>query len=136
MCRYGTIYKSKLFGEPAIVSADAELNRFILQNDGKLFECSYPKSMSGILGEWSMLVVLGDIHRNMRNIAVNFMSYARLKSHFLQDMEKQTLFVLSSWKHNSTFSAQGEAKKVVQLSSLLKTPKLKFYFKKNNFSIF
>ncbi|XP_004509297.1 cholesterol 22-monohydroxylase CYP90B51-like isoform X2 [Cicer arietinum] len=111
IARYGTIYKSKLFGEPAIVSADAELNRFILQNDGKLFECSYPKSMSGILGEWSMLVVLGDIHRNMRNIAVNFMSYARLKSHFLQDMEKQTLFVLSSWKHNSTFSAQGEAKK-------------------------
>jgi len=112
MCRYGTIYKSNLFGGPAIVSADAELNRFILQNDGKLFECSYPKSIGGILGKWSMLVLVGDMHRDMRNISLNFMSYARLKTHFLKDMEKHTLFVLSSWKENCTFSAQDEAKKV------------------------
>ncbi|XP_024627507.1 cytochrome P450 90B1 [Medicago truncatula] len=111
IARYGTIYKSNLFGGPAIVSADAELNRFILQNDGKLFECSYPKSIGGILGKWSMLVLVGDMHREMRNISLNFMSYARLKTHFLKDMEKHTLFVLSSWKENCTFSAQDEAKK-------------------------
>ncbi|WJX89844.1 hypothetical protein P8452_71809 [Trifolium repens] len=111
IARYGTIYKSKLFGGPAIVSADAELNRFILQNDGKLFECSYPKSIGGILGKWSMLVLVGDMHRDMRNISLNFMSYARLKTHFLKDIENHTLLVLSSWKENCTFSAQGEAKK-------------------------
>jgi steroid 22-alpha-hydroxylase len=105
-----------LFGGPAIVSADAELNRFILQNDGKLFECSYPKSIGGILGKWSMLVLVGDMHRDMRNISLNFMSYARLKTHFLKDIENHTLLVLSSWKENCTFSAQGEAKKVVVIN--------------------
>ncbi|KAG8384000.1 hypothetical protein BUALT_Bualt04G0072400 [Buddleja alternifolia] len=109
--RYGKIYKSHLFGEPTIVSADAGLNRFILQNEGKLFECSYPRSIGGILGKWSMLVLVGDMHRDMRVISLNFLSNARLKSHLLREVEKHTLFVLSSWTHNSVICAQDEAKK-------------------------
>ncbi|KAK7307541.1 hypothetical protein VNO77_40708 [Canavalia gladiata] len=111
IARYGKIYKSKLFGEPAIVSADAGLNRFILQNEGKLFECSYPRSIGGILGKWSMLVLVGDMHRDMRVISLNFLSHARLRTHLLKEVEKHTLLVLNSWKENSTFSAQDEAKK-------------------------
>ncbi|KAJ4714423.1 Cytochrome P450 [Melia azedarach] len=109
--RYGKIYKSNLFGEPTIVSADAGLNRYILQNEGKLFECSYPRSIGGILGKWSMLVLVGDMHRDMRIISLNFLSHARLRSHLLREVEKHTLLVLSSWKENSVFSAQDEAKK-------------------------
>ncbi|PSS36470.1 Cytochrome P450 90B1 like [Actinidia chinensis var. chinensis] len=111
IARYGKIYKSHLFGEPTIVSADAGLNKFILQNEGKLFECSYPRSIGGILGKWSMLVLVGDMHRDMRIISLNFLSNARLKTHLLPEVEKQTLLVLSSWKENSTFCAQDEAKK-------------------------
>lgn len=104
-----------MFGEPAIVSADAELNRFILQNEGKLFECSYPRSIGGILGKWSMLVLVGDMHRDMRNISLNFLSLARLKTHLLKEVEKHSLLVLGSWKENCTFSAQDEAKKVTYI---------------------
>ncbi|KAF7809734.1 cytochrome P450 90B1 [Senna tora] len=111
IARYGKIYKSNLFGGPAIVSADAGLNRFILQNEGKLFECSYPRSIGGILGKWSMLVLVGDMHRDMRVISLNFLSHGRLRTHLLKEVEKHTLLVLSSWKQNSTFSAQDEAKK-------------------------
>nr|UOI39556.1 heme-thiolate protein [Betula platyphylla]UVJ47661.1 heme-thiolate protein [Betula platyphylla] len=109
--RYGKIYKSNLFGEPTIVSADAGLNRFILQNEGRLFECSYPRSIGGILGKWSMLVLVGDMHRDMRSISLNFLSHARLRTHLLREVEKHTLLVLNSWKENCTFSAQDEAKK-------------------------
>ncbi|GMP31760.1 hypothetical protein CsSME_00005838 [Camellia sinensis var. sinensis] len=109
--RFGKIYKSHLFGEPTIVSADAGLNKFILQNEGRLFECSYPRSIGGILGKWSMLVLVGDMHRDMRIISLNFLSNARLKTHLLPEVEKQTLLVLSSWEDNSAFCAQDEAKK-------------------------
>lgn len=109
--RYGKIYKSSLFGEPTIVSADAGLNRFILQNEGRLFECSYPRSIGGILGKWSMLVLVGDMHRDMRTISLNFLSHARLRTHLLREVEKHTLLVLGSWKENFVFSAQDEAKK-------------------------
>ncbi|RWV78275.1 hypothetical protein BHE74_00024853 [Ensete ventricosum] len=109
--RYGKIYRSNLFGEPTIVSADASFNRFILQNEGKLFQCSYPKSIGGILGKWSMLVQVGEMHREMRMIALNFMSNVRLRSHLLPEVERHTLLVLRSWRENSPFSAQEEAKK-------------------------
>ncbi|CAI0442474.1 unnamed protein product [Linum tenue] len=94
-----------------MLSADAELNRFILQNEGKLFECSYSKSIGGILGKWSMLVLVGDMHKNTRIISLNFLSHARLRTHLLKEIHHHTLLVLSSWNHNSTFSAQDEAKK-------------------------
>lgn len=110
--RYGKIYRSNLFGEPTIVSADAGLNRFILQNEGKLFQCSYPKSIGGILGKWSMLVQVGEMHREMRMISLNFMSNVRLRSQLLPEVERHTLLVLRSWRENSPFSAQEEAKKV------------------------
>ncbi|CAI9757841.1 unnamed protein product [Fraxinus pennsylvanica] len=109
--RYGKIYKSHLFGEPTIVSADAGLNRFILQNEGKLFECSYPRSIGGILGKWSMLVLVGDMHRDMRIISLNFLSNARLRTHLLKEVEKHTLLVFDCWIENSIIRAQDEAKK-------------------------
>ncbi|PKA49704.1 Cytochrome P450 90B1 [Apostasia shenzhenica] len=109
--RYGKIYRSNLFGEPTIVSADAGLNRFILQNEGRLFECSYPKSIGGILGKWSMLVLVGEMHHNMRMISLNFMSSLRLRSVLLPEVERHSLMVISSWKEGAVFSAQEEAKK-------------------------
>lgn len=112
MCRYGKIYKSNLFGGPTIVLADAGLNRFILQNDGKLFEISYPKSIRDILGKWSMLVLVGDMHKEMRNISLNFLSNAKLRTHLVKEVERHALLVINSWNNNSTFSALQEAKKV------------------------
>ncbi|XP_059293223.1 cholesterol 22-monohydroxylase CYP90B51 [Lycium ferocissimum] len=109
--KYGKIYKSNLFGEPTIVSADAGLNRYILQNEGRLFECSYPRSIGGILGKWSMLVLVGQMHRDMRMISLNFLSNGRLRNQLLSEVEKHTLLVLGSWKKASVVCAQDEAKK-------------------------
>nr|CAD1837343.1 unnamed protein product [Ananas comosus var. bracteatus] len=108
---YGKIYRSNLFGKPTIVSADAGLNRFVLQNEGRLFECSYPRSIGAILGKWSMLVLVGEMHREMRTIAVNFMSSSRLRALLLPEVERHALLVLSSWREGSPFSAQEEVKK-------------------------
>lgn len=107
-----------MFGEPTIVSADAGLNRYILQNEGRLFECNYPRSIGGILGKWSMLVQVGQMHRDMRMISLNFLSNARLRNQLLNEVEKHTLLVLGSWKQDSVVSAQDEAKKVNKWSYL------------------
>jgi len=119
VARYGKIYRSSLFGERTVVSADAGLNRYILQNEGRLFECSYPRSIGGILGKWSMLVLVGDAHREMRAISLNFLSSVRLRAVLLPEVERHTLLVLRSWCGSAgggggacCFSAQHEAKKV------------------------
>ncbi|XP_057820740.2 cholesterol 22-monohydroxylase CYP90B52 isoform X2 [Cryptomeria japonica] len=110
--RHGKIFRSHLFGHPTVVSADPELNKFILQNEGRLFECSYPSTIGGILGKWSMLVLVGEMHKHMRSIALNFMSNSMLRSRLLDDIEMQTLLTLKSWeKMEQPLSVQSETKK-------------------------
>lgn len=98
--RYGKVFKSHLFCSPTIVSCDQELNYFILQNEERLFQCSYPKPIHGILGKFSMLVVLGESHKKLRNLALMLVNATKSSPDYLIDLEKTTLQIMSSWKDN------------------------------------
>eukprot|EP01018_Ginkgo_biloba_P021823 Gb_04371 [translate_table: standard] len=109
--RFGRVFKSHLFGQPAIVSCDPDLNAYVLQNENRLFECSYPKAIHGILGELSMLVVVGDAHKRLRSLALNLVNTAKSKQDFLIDIETNALLILDSWKHKQTVMFCEEARK-------------------------
>ncbi|CAI9261743.1 unnamed protein product [Lactuca saligna] len=109
--RYGKVFKSHLFFSPTIVSCDQELNYFILQNEDKLFECSYPKPIHGVLGKISMLVVVGDTHKRLRNVALSLVSTTKSKPDFLTHIEKTTLQILDSWKDKKQIIFCQEARK-------------------------
>nr|UHB15507.1 cytochrome P450 [Paris polyphylla] len=112
IAKYGRIFRTNLLAKPTIVSADPDFNRYILQNEGRLFENSCPTSIKEIMGPWSMLALAGDIHREMRSIAVNFMSNVKLRTYFLPDIEQQAIKVLASWENTpEAFSAQEQGKK-------------------------
>lgn len=112
--RYGKVFKSHLFLAPAVVSCDHELNCFILQNEGTLFECSYPKPIHGVLGELSMLVAVGDTHRRLRSAALSLVSITKSKPQFLNDIESAALRVLGSWRaHDGTVLFCEDARKVI-----------------------
>ncbi|XP_020256267.1 cytochrome P450 90B1-like [Asparagus officinalis] len=111
IAKYGRIFRMNLLGRPTIVSADPEFNRFILQSEGRLFENSCPTSIAEIMGRWSMLALAGDIHKEMRSIAVNFMNNVKLRTYFLPDVDAQAVKILDSWKDNTTFSAMEQGKK-------------------------
>lgn len=110
------MFKSHLFLSPTIVSCDEELNYFILQNEGKLFECSYPKPIHGILGKSSMLVAVGDTHKRLRNVAVSLVTITKSKPEFLNDIENTAIRVLRSWKDKPQVIFCKEARKVQSIS--------------------
>ncbi|KAG1348082.1 cytochrome P450 90B1-like [Cocos nucifera] len=110
--KYGKIFKSNLHGAPTIVSADAELNRFILDNDGRLFEPSWPTTLVKILGKKSMIVASGDAHHYLKSLAINFMSIPRLRSDFLGDAEQSILQTFSTWVEHTPFPLKEEAIKM------------------------
>ncbi|KAG5069128.1 hypothetical protein JHK85_001505 [Glycine max] len=64
-----------------------------------------------IARKWSMLVLVGDMHKEMRNISLNFLSNAKLQTHLVKEVERHALLIINSWNNNSTFSALQEAKK-------------------------
>lgn len=106
------MFKSHLFFSPTVVSSDEELNYFILQNEDKLFECSYPKPIHGILGKNSMLVTVGETHKRLRNVALSLVTTTKSKPQFLNDIETTVLDVLGSWKGKKQVIFCDEARKV------------------------
>lgn len=108
--RFGKVFKCHLFGHPTVVSCDSAFNKFILHNEGKLFEASYPSSTCTIFGKWSMLVLGGDLHKQMRSIAMNFMRPDKLKDTFLEDIEKNVILSLKSWPTEGILRAQQACK--------------------------
>ncbi|KAF8703406.1 hypothetical protein HU200_032209 [Digitaria exilis] len=105
--RYGRVFKSHLFCTPTVVSCDQELNHFILQNEERLFQCSYPRPIHGILGKSSMLVVLGEDHKRLRNLALALVTSTKLKPSYLGDIEKIALHVVGAWRNRQ---AEGKVK--------------------------
>ncbi|KAF2308434.1 hypothetical protein GH714_009621 [Hevea brasiliensis] len=118
--RYGKVFKSHLFGSPAIVSCDHEFNMFILQNEGKLFEASYPTAMHGILGKFSLLLVSGDLHKKLRSIAVSFITVSKSSPSFLHCVEKFAMSMMESWKECKEIAFHKEVRKFT-LNLVVKT---------------
>lgn len=110
--RYGKVFKSHLFCTPTIVSCDQELNHFILQNEEKLFQCSYPKPIHGILGKSSMIVVVGDTHKRLRNLALTLVSTTKSRAGYLNDIERIVHRIIDSWKDKKRVLFCEEARKL------------------------
>ncbi|XP_015080831.1 cytochrome P450 724B1-like [Solanum pennellii] len=109
--RYGKVFKSHLFFSPTVVSCDQDLNYFILQNEDKLFQCSYPKPIHGILGKVSLLVAVGDTHKRLRNVSLSLISTIKSKPEFINDVETLALQILQSWKDKHQVRYWEEARK-------------------------
>ncbi|KAK6155241.1 hypothetical protein DH2020_009489 [Rehmannia glutinosa] len=95
---YGSVFKSHLFGNPTIVSCDLELNVFVLQNEEKLFQSSYPKPVHDILGKLSMMLVSGELHKKLRSVAVSFINVSKSRPDFLDYVDKMSVSLIDSWK--------------------------------------
>ncbi|KAK6913043.1 Cytochrome P450 [Dillenia turbinata] len=102
--RYGRVFKSHLFGSPTIVSCDLELNMFILQNEEKLFQGSYPKPIHGVLGKLSMLVVVRELHKKLRSVALSFFTTCKTNPNFITDMDGMLKSMMESWKDCKEFT--------------------------------
>ncbi|KAG0533624.1 hypothetical protein BDA96_04G208600 [Sorghum bicolor] len=96
--RYGAVFKSHLFGAPTVVSCDEELNQLVLQNEERLFQCSYPGSIRGILGASSLLVVTGERHRRIRGVSLAFVASRGMRPAHLADVDRAARAAIASWR--------------------------------------
>ncbi|KAJ7558248.1 hypothetical protein O6H91_04G030500 [Diphasiastrum complanatum] len=99
LCRFGDVFKSHIFGYPTVISMNAEITKFVLQNEGRLFQANYPKSLSEVLGKYNIFSINGKLHKRMRVTALSFMNTGMLKDHLLHDVEEYVKRNLSTWKN-------------------------------------
>ncbi|KAI9156566.1 hypothetical protein LWI28_008701 [Acer negundo] len=108
--KFGPIFTTHVFGEPTVFSADPETNRFIVQNEGKLFECSYPGSISNLLGKHSLLLMKGSLHKRMHSLTTSFANSSIIRDHLLVDIDRLVRLNMDSW--SDRIFLMEEAKKI------------------------
>ncbi|XP_020205637.1 cytochrome P450 90A1 [Cajanus cajan] len=108
--RYGPIFTTHVLGEPTVFSTDPEVNRFVLMNEGKLFECSYPASICNLLGKHSLVLMKGSLHKRMHSLTMSFANSAIIKDHLLLDIDRLIRLNFDSWSHRVLLLE--EAKKI------------------------
>nr|QNS29937.1 cytochrome P450 [Nothapodytes nimmoniana] len=93
---YGKVFRTHILGKPIIVSTDADVNKFVLQNHGSVFVPCYPKSVTELLGKSSILQMNGSLQRRVHALIGGFLRSPQLKSHITHDIEDSVKFSLSS----------------------------------------
>uniref|UniRef100_A0ACD5ZFQ6 Uncharacterized protein n=1 Tax=Avena sativa TaxID=4498 RepID=A0ACD5ZFQ6_AVESA len=100
--RYGPIFRTNLIGEDLIVSLDTELNNLVFQQEEKLFQIWYPKSLMRIMGADCIVATLGSFHKHMRSLVLRLFGPENLRLVLLHDVQRTTQASLLSWlnQHN------------------------------------
>ncbi|XP_073054047.1 abietadienol/abietadienal oxidase [Primulina eburnea] len=110
--RYGKTFSCNVFGKRAVVSADPGFNRFVMQNEGKLFESSYPKSFRDLVGKDGVINAKGEQQRKLHSIASNMMRLDKLKFHFLHDIQMVMKQCLGDLHENQDVFLQDFCRKI------------------------
>lgn len=66
--KYGPIFKTRLLGSPTIFVKDAAANQFVLTQENKNFEVSWPPSTQALLGDLSLALQTGGEHQHRRKL--------------------------------------------------------------------
>ncbi|MFB2898148.1 cytochrome P450 [Aerosakkonemataceae cyanobacterium BLCC-F50] len=100
--KYGSIFKTRIFGADSIVIVGAEANRFVLTNN-QYFAVSLPQSTKILLGPNSLSLQEGSQHQSRRKL----LSYAfqpKALAGYLPEMEKITQEYLQKWQQINTLT--------------------------------
>ncbi|OEL28580.1 Cytochrome P450 90D2 [Dichanthelium oligosanthes] len=104
---YGSVFKSHLWGAPAVVSSDPEVSRAVLQADASAFVPWYPRSLMELMGDSSILVLGGGLQRRVHGLAGAFFKSPHLKARVTADMQRRVGRAMDAWRRNNGGSGGG-----------------------------
>ena len=106
------MFKTHILGTPIIVSTDAEVNKVVLQNHGNTFIPAYPKSITELLGQHSILQINGTLHKRVHSLIGGFLRTPHFKARITKDIENSVKLSLATWNHMQLIYVQDQAQKV------------------------
>lgn len=140
--RYGPLFKTSLAGRPVVVSTDADFNRFILLQEGKLVELWYLDAFAKIMGDDASTGdciktnATGFIHKHLRGLVSNHFGPERLRDNLLAQLHTIADETLISWMDKDCVDAKQGCTSVTSLFNhmllALSTPTVVIYIKKYN----
>lgn len=101
--KYGSIFKTSLFGQPTIVLKGAEANQFVITNEDRYFVSAWPKSTRILLGSLSLTIQTGHEHLQRRKLLAKAFRPRALSS-YIETIETITQQYLKHWEEEKTLT--------------------------------
>ncbi|KAL6633792.1 hypothetical protein ACP70R_026463 [Stipagrostis hirtigluma subsp. patula] len=95
--RYGAIFKTSIVGRPVVVSADPDLNYYVFQQEGKLFQSWYPDTFTEIFGRDNVGSLHGFIYKYLKTLILRLYGQENLRAVLLADADRSCRASLASW---------------------------------------
>ncbi|KAJ3680616.1 hypothetical protein LUZ60_016894 [Juncus effusus] len=105
--KHGKIFTIRFIGWAVIISADPELNKFVVYNQTGLFENNAPSQLLPLLGKNNILFMVGKQHKQMKLQLMDFFKSWDLHATFLEDVQNAASRVLNGLRHeNIVYASQ------------------------------
>ncbi|EOA24028.1 hypothetical protein CARUB_v10017243mg [Capsella rubella] len=88
--RYGSLFKTNIFGSNTVVVTDHDVMYEILKQENKAFMFSLPDGFFKVFGKDKELVDHGKTHKHVKQITLNFLGTEGLKWKLIKDMDRAT----------------------------------------------
>nr|ATG29953.1 CYP720B26 [Taxus chinensis] len=112
--RYGPIFRCSLFGRTrAVVSVDPEFNKYVLQNEGRLFESNALAPFRNLIGKYGLSAVQGELQRKLHATAVNLLKHETLSSDFMEDIQDIFQAGMRKWEEEGDIPIQHKCNQIV-----------------------
>ncbi|KAK9276963.1 hypothetical protein L1049_006502 [Liquidambar formosana] len=117
--RYGSIFRTSLVGRPVIVSTDPDLNYFIFQQEGQLFQSWYPDTFTEIFGRQNVGSLHGFMYKYLKNMVLNLFGPESLKK-MLPEVEQAACRSLQRWSCQDTLELKEATARGMELNGASK----------------
>jgi len=97
MERYGPVFRTSLVGRPVVVSADPDVNYYVFQQEGKLFQSWYPDTFTEIFGRDNVGSLHGFLYKYLKSLVLRLYGPENLKDVLLSEVDKSCCSNLSTW---------------------------------------
>ena len=111
------MFRTKLLGWPFVISADPDVSRFVLQQEGKLFHCWYMESFDNLFGPQNVLSSQGALHKCLRSLILSQFGSESLRTRVLSQVEELVLKKLQLWSNHTSVDLKEGITSVCQLMS-------------------
>lgn len=88
-------------GRPVVISTDPDLNYFIFQQEGVLFQSWYPDTFTEIFGRQNVGSLHGFLYKYLKNMVLNLFGPESLKK-MLPEVEQAANRTLQQWSCQDT----------------------------------
>ena len=117
VCRYGPVFRTSLVGRPVIVSTNSDLNYYIFQQEGRLFQSWYPDTFTEIFGKQNVGSLHGFIYKYLKGMVLNLFGPESLRK-MLTEVEQAANKSLEMWSRQETVELK-DASAAVSINSLI-----------------